>query len=335
MVWKRDSDTIAFDPRALRVIDHPQADDRTLDECWGFFSRMMGQLAQYPRDDFLVEFPTALTLALGNRARVDLLWDQLQFAGLGEVVQLEGGRRAFRVLNDADLVHVKTASEIAFEKDRKSDNSDPSLTLRVRLRDGDACRYCGMPVWFTQRKGDKRGTYDHRPPGQPGSAETSVVACGACNSGRGGLSKGLVGERRYTEALEAADARYPLLPVPAEPLYNDDTRAWLNKHAAALARYGLTPPPMPATPVAAADEQAPGAAAAPAGARRATGDADGAPRQVGRSRQKPSLPDPDVRDGTGLEGEGRAGPGRNGSERSGRKRHRPRGRRGRGQGGAS
>ena len=321
MAWKRDSDTNTFDPRVLAVIEHPAADGRSVNEVWGFFERMASWSAQHTTD-YVVSFPAALACANNDRDRLELLWDQCEFAGLGHVIVLDNGRRAFRLVNDPEFVHIKTAEETTFERQRKADNSEPHLTVRIRMRDGDACRYCGHVVWFTMRKGDKRGTYDHRPPGQPGTAETSVVACGACNSGRGGLSKGLP----PAEGLIAADEKYPLLPEPLEPYWSPSTREWLGKHAQLLGQYGLVPPPL-----AGVDEQplkagspAPGADPAPSGVRPATGAGDGpasapgaadAP-DVGAQPATARSPGRSGRSSAGSAGSGRNPPGSAGTGRN-------------------
>lgn len=330
MAWKKEGDTAGNDPRVLAVVEHPRADSRSVNEVWGFFSRVSSYLALHPNDTLRVPYSACLQIASHDQQQLELLWQQCVFAGLGQVVDLPDGRRAFQIVNDPQFVHVKTASEIAFEAQRKADNGDTHMTVQIRMRDGDACRYCGLVVWFADRRGGKGGTYDHRPPGRPGSAETSVVACGACNSGRGALSRGLPPD----EGLAAADERYPLLQAPAQPYWSPSTREWLNRHATILRQYGLTPPEL-----ASPDEKpiksgtpAPGAAAAsaPGAARPATGGAvAAAPEQrtarperedVGRSRQIPADPMPA---GSGDAGSGRDGTGRAGSGGSGQGRTPP------------
>lgn len=361
MAWKKEGDTAVFDPRVLAVVEHPRADPlRSVNEVWGFFSRVTSYLAQNPNDTYQVPFSACLMLAMNDREHLELLWDQCTFAGLGQVVELDGGRRAFQVINDPNFVHVKTASEIEWDRQRKADNGDPNLTVPVRMRDGDACRYCGLTVRWSDRRGAKGGTYDHRPPGRPASWETSVVACGGCNSARGLLSRGLAPDA----GLAAADAVHPLRPAPPTPYWSPATREWLAGHAAILRQHGLTPPPLaPAgTKPIPAGRPAPGAAAAaPTGAARpATAPASppAAPeqrqarpereataaqqvRQVPADRQPPGSGDA----GSGRDGSGRAGSGGGGQGRTPRpdqqppgstnstadrpRRTRPRGKRGR------
>lgn len=332
MVWKRDSDNVAFDPRVVDVLEHPLADKRSVNEVWGFYQRMMAELANHPNDTHRVSYAQALTIAGGEREQLEVLWDQCVFAGLGSVVELDGGRRAFQCLADPEFVHVLTLTEEQWNRQQKRDNSNPEITVPVRMRDGDVCRYCGLVVWFGQKKGDKRGTYDHRPPGLPGSAETTVVACGACNSARGTLGKGLPPE----EALAAADERFPLLPAPGEPYWSPSTREWLRSHLRIIAAAGLEPPPLAdeGTKPLPAGSPAPGAAAArlradpqPATGRSRQNRADNGPgqRAAGGTGQKPAEAKPpgSGKGGTGRDGSDREGAGLVGSERGGQGRPDP------------
>jgi hypothetical protein len=267
-----------MDPRLLAVMEHELADDRTLNEVYGFFARLAGLSAQHTTD-YLVGYGTAWQVG-GTRENTDRLIALCVFTGLLVDADARDGHRVYKLLDDPEFWHLKTAEELAWEKQRKEDNGNPHITVLVRLRDGDACRYCAKVVRFLGiRKGKLAGTYDHRPPGQPGSAETSVVSCGSCNAQRG------------NEPVPLADARLPLLEPPVVPYYHRSTREWLNGHHEILAQYHLTPPPLvddqldvkPGTP-------APGADPAPCGVRPATATRPGGvptPR-----RAKPAPPDP-------------------------------------------
>ena len=85
---------------------------------------------------------------------------------------------------------------------RKHDElyNDRPLVKAIRERDGDRCRYCGQPVDFRDRKGANGATYDYVDPAGPTSLENIVVACRACNAGKG------------QRTLEQAG--YRLLPAP-------------------------------------------------------------------------------------------------------------------------
>lgn len=66
---------------------------------------------------------------------------------------------------------------------RKVFFTDHELRDRLRDRDGDACRYCGDAVTWTDRRGPKGATYDHVDPTRPyDDFDNLVVACRGCNS---------------------------------------------------------------------------------------------------------------------------------------------------------
>lgn len=229
MAWIKVSDTAAMYPALLAVAEHDDADERSVDEVFGWWCRLAILSAQH-WTDYVVTFAVVLQVS-GTRARADRLIAMAEFAGLLSPVELDG-RRAVKLLDDPEFVHLKTAEEKAWEDQRKADNGNPAITVLVRWRDGDACRYCGKVVRFTARRGKLAGTYDHRPPGQPADAETSVVACAECNA------------RRGNAPLEVADASLPLLPVPEHPYYHRTTRKWFAAYSALLTEHGLTPPPI-------------------------------------------------------------------------------------------
>lgn len=230
MTWVRLTDTAAMHPIVLGVADHPDATDDTVDIVFGYMTRLV-TLAAAVGADYVVPFATARTVA-GSIERATRLLALAEYSGYGVLRTDERtGRRLFRLVNDPEFIHIKTADELDWERQRKADNANPGICAPVRCRDGDACRYCGNVVRFVgARKGKLAGTYDHRPPGQPGSAETSVVACQECNA------------RRGADPIEVADTYLPLLPPPSEPYYHSSTREWLEGHRSILAQHGLTPP---------------------------------------------------------------------------------------------
>lgn len=259
MPWAKVSDTAPMDPRLISVIEHDLADDRTVNELYGFYGRLVGMSGQH-LTDYVVSYGTVMLVA-GTKDNATRLLALAAWTGLATEVENETGRRAFKLLDDPEFWHIKLADEVAWERQRQADNRNPEITMPVRCRDGDACRYCGKIVNFAARKGKLAGTYDHRPPGQPGSVETSVIACGECNA------------RRGRRPLAIADEEVPLLPPPTEPYYATKTRELLQAHAVVLGRYGMTPPTeRPSQEDLAPGRIAPGAQAAPtSGVRRATG----------------------------------------------------------------
>lgn len=259
MPWAKVSDTAPMDPRLISVIEHDLADDRTVNELYGFYGRLVGMSGQH-LTDYVVSYGTVMLVA-GTKENAIRLLALAAWTGLATEVENDTGRRAFKLLDDPEFWHIKLADEVAWERQRQADNRNLDITMPVRCRDGDACRYCGRIVNFAARKGGLAGTYDHRPPGQPGSVETSVIACSSCNA------------RRGRRPLAIADEELPLLPPPAQPYYSAKTRELLQAHTGVLARYGMTPPPERSSDEDLAPGRiAPGAQAAPtSGVRRATG----------------------------------------------------------------
>lgn len=217
MPWGRIGDTAAHHPTVLAVLEHEDSDDRIVNELFGFVLRCATQSAAH-LTDYVINRGTAVSVAGASRAKA--LLDFGIYAGyLVEMETLgEDGhtRKVYKVIDDPDFIHIRTKEEVEWERQRKSDNSDPALIVPVRLRDGDACRYCGMVVSWKARKGRLAGTYDHRVPGQKATVDTYVVCCGSCNAGRG--------------KDPAADELHPLLPVPNKPYFSPHTRDWLENN---------------------------------------------------------------------------------------------------------
>jgi hypothetical protein len=229
MPWLRIGDTAANHPIALAVLEDPAADDRLLNEVFGFVARCALQSTAH-LTDYLISMGTAIQI--GGHSRVWALLDAAVDAGYlspAEMIVDGIARKAYKLLDDPDFIHMRTREEIEWERQRKTDNSNPALIVPVRLRDGDACRYCGLVVDFRpgQRKGRIAGTYDHREPGQAATIETYVVSCRACNASRGDSAN--------------ADASLPLLPEPAKPYYSAHTIEWIRTNEWAK-RNGIKPP---------------------------------------------------------------------------------------------
>jgi hypothetical protein len=78
----------------------------------------------------------------------------------------------------------KPKAEIELAKARRAEVRDPLTIKAVRARDGDWCRYCGIKVNWSDRRGLRGGTYDHVIPGLVGGVDNLVVACRSCNSSK-------------------------------------------------------------------------------------------------------------------------------------------------------
>lgn len=102
--------------------------------------------------------------------------------------------------------------------------TDLKWIVEARRRDGDACRFCGHTVDWTDRRSGFGGTYDVRVPGQPvATADDLRVACRKCGQAR----------------LDDPDA-VPILPPPDEPVYGASTVGFLARSGVTVA---LSPPP--------------------------------------------------------------------------------------------
>ena len=231
MPWLRTGDTAANHPIVLAPLEHHDVDERLVNEVFGFVSRCALQSTAH-LTDYVVNRGTAL--AIGGFQRADALLQVAIFAGYMTEVQIDledgqGTRTAYKIVDDPEFIHMRTREEIEWERQRKSDNSNPALIIPVRLRDGDACRYCGMVVNFRARRGRLAGTYDHREPGREATVDTYVVACGACNAGRSNDP--------------AADKAYPLLPAPRKPYHSPETVEWIQNNEWAISNGYRAPKP--------------------------------------------------------------------------------------------
>lgn len=78
-----------------------------------------------------------------------------------------------------------TTPEREWNQTRQKDTRNRQLTLAVRERDGDTCRYCGATVTWTDRKSSKRACYSHINIGQGAKTpDDMVIACLLCDRER-------------------------------------------------------------------------------------------------------------------------------------------------------
>ncbi|MFI6759380.1 hypothetical protein ACIBF5_09590 [Micromonospora sp. NPDC050417] len=173
---------------------------------FGLVNRCALHAAGYGTDDYVIG---DAVVALMGGPRWQLRAEQAARAGYWTRVQT-----GWQLIDDAEnFLHIRRKSEVDWERQRKADNSNSALTVPVRLRDGDGCRYCGHIVNWAARRGNRAGTYDHRTPGQAaGSPDGLVVACNRCNAARG--------KHPHPDA-------WVLLPAPTTPYYSELTVAFL------------------------------------------------------------------------------------------------------------
>ncbi|MFM9430042.1 5-methylcytosine-specific restriction endonuclease McrA [Arthrobacter sp. MP_2.3] len=218
MPWARVGDTAANHPTALAVLEHQLADERIVNELFGFVMRCSTQSAAHTTD-YLVNRGTAIQMAGGMSRANDLLMLAIYAGYMVEQTFIEEGitRTGYKIIDDPDFIHLRTKAELDWERQRRNDTARPELVIPVRLRDGDGCRYCSKVVRWGAQNGRLGGTYDHRTPGKQAANERDlVVACRACNAGR--------------KDNPNADQDYPLQSVPDQAYFSESTIQWLQEH---------------------------------------------------------------------------------------------------------
>lgn len=222
MTWAKVSDDSAFNPVALAPAEHPDFDDRLINEVFGFVMRCATQSGAH-LTDYIISRGTALQVA--GPSRLDAMLEVGIFAGYLTVVEVDG-RTAYKIIDDPNFIHLRPREEVEWERVQRRDSADVSLRIPVRFRDGDACRYCARVVDWDSRTGGMGGTYDHLDPLNPETTvDTFVVACRTCNSAR-----------------KRGDTSFPLAlrNAPEEPYYSPTTRkmfqgnVWAKTHGYAL-----------------------------------------------------------------------------------------------------
>lgn len=215
MSWVRVSDDAMSHPRLIDVYEVDEGSQTNRLEIFGF---LMG-LATYSAKqltDGIVGRGVAYSLASPERA--DLLLRVCEALGLLEWVEV-GGQRKIKLFTSEDFIHLLSKAEVEARRNRSRENRDPKLKSAVIYRDGDLCRYCGVPVRWTGPIGFSSGTLDHVDPTSVGSATVDglVVACHKCNSSR-------------QDARAEFDESNPLRDVPTVPYYSQWSAEFLNRN---------------------------------------------------------------------------------------------------------
>lgn len=211
MPWIRSGDNAATYPPLMMIAGMKGADERTVNEAAGFVFRCAFQSGAH-MTDYRVDVGTAYMI---GGARTDELVRLCVRAGLLEQVT-EKGLRYWKLVEDPEFIHIRLRKEVEWERQQRNDTRDPGLRAPVLLRDGDQCRWCAKRVEWRGRTTNRTGTLDHLHPGQPGTVETMVVACKACNSAR--------------QANAQWEADHPLRPAPPAPLYGRWTAEYLTEN---------------------------------------------------------------------------------------------------------
>lgn len=227
MPWLKVSDQAAFHPVLLRILELHSSDDRSMNEVFGFVTRLAVSAAAY-ETDYIVSLGVIKQVAGMSR------WQELVEAAVacGFLVPAQDrtGHDVYRLVEEEDLFHMILREERAWKNQRDRDLRNPALTMPVRKRDGDECRWCGQIVNWKDRKSGKGGTYDHLRPGKPDTTvDDLVISCKRCNSSR-------------REAVSGEWAGRKPMPVPTVPFYGAET-------VKALASSGITVEPSASLPM--------------------------------------------------------------------------------------
>lgn len=317
MPWLKVGDQAAFHPVVTAPLEQDDADDRLINELFGFVARCAVAAAAHELD-YIVPIGTARQIA--GLSRASQLIDAAVAAGYFSRVLLEG-KPALKLVEEEDLFNMILKDERAWKNQRRNDQRNVELTVPVRLRDGDACRWCSKIVDWNDRKSGRAATYDHLRPGHAATTDTFVVCCKACNSAR------------QDDPAWNGTLRKP----PAKPFYGAATVSFLAKYGKTVAESVKRPEVVDAptetngTNQDKGDGNAPGPQATATSGLQGNGSASGPvtdptpePPQVERPTDaEPPPPDQDLipsqisgvsdldmpgRDGTGRVRSGRDGP---------------------------
>ena len=215
MSWVRVSDDAMSHPRLIDVYEVEEGSQTNRLEVFGFFMGLATYSAKQLTDG-IVSKGVAYSLASPDRA--DLLLRVCEALTLIEWVEVDGQRK-IKLFTSEDFIHLLSKAEVEARRNRSRENRDPKLKSAVIYRDGDLCRYCGVPVRWTGPIGFSSGTLDHVDPTSVGSATVDglVVACHQCNSSR-------------QDARAEFDEANPLRDVPAVPYYSQWSAEFLNRN---------------------------------------------------------------------------------------------------------
>ncbi|NMF27939.1 HNH endonuclease [Cellulosimicrobium aquatile] len=306
MPWVRFGDDSATYPALMKLHGMKGADERTVNEAFGFLARI-ATLSGAHKTDYEIDAGTAYMI---GGARTDELLRLLVKAGV-----LSAGRRGglafWTIRADPEFIHIRTKAELEREARYRNELRDDALRVGLLLRDGDNCRWCGIVVLWTGRKGQQHAEPDHLEGlDVPGTVDNMVIACRRCNRARGADT-------------DLWDAEHELRKPPEHPHYGAHSARFLTKNGypteptyrsdEAPAHHQAAAAPAPAPGVRpAAPPRDPQALAAPAGTapqrvRPAAPPGPGnGPRNTSRNADRTPISQSDQ---TGSAGSGRDGSG--------------------------
>lgn len=215
MSWVRVSDDAMSHPRLIDVYEIEEASQTNRLEIFGFLMGLSTYSAKQLTDGIVGR---GVAYSLASPERADLLLRICEALGLIEWVEIDGQRK-IKLYTSEDFIHLLSKAEVEARRNRSRENRDPKIKSAVIFRDGDLCRYCGVPVHWTGPIGFSSGSLDHVDPTSVGSAtvDSLVVACHQCNSSR-------------QDARAEFDEAHPLRDVPAEPYYSQWSAEFLTRN---------------------------------------------------------------------------------------------------------
>lgn len=215
MAWVRMGDEAGMHEVVLAPLDWDDVPEGRAMELFGVMTRAMTFVAQH-RGDYVLRRSKFQQAACGVPWWREL-WALAVRAGWGTLAELEDGAQAIHLIQDKKLFHMRSAEEIAAENQHRNDTREPQITMAVRRRDGDQCRWCNRIVYWSDRRSERGGTYDHLDGRQDGpvTVDGLVVCCKDCNERRG-ANRG-----SWTRKL---------LSPPSEPFYSKGTAELIEKH---------------------------------------------------------------------------------------------------------
>jgi 5-methylcytosine-specific restriction endonuclease McrA len=181
MTWLRLDDGFDNDPLLLSVARNRADADRVL----GILTALMLYCARHLTDGYLPGLVVAEHVRdplLGKLTAAGLLHPE----GTGcECLSHRPWRRPAEYAVHHYLKSNPTRAEHDVARAKAAELRDRELLHAVRCRDGEACRYCGVPVNAYDRKSARGMVYDHVDPALACGASNLVVACRGCNSRKG------------------------------------------------------------------------------------------------------------------------------------------------------
>lgn len=210
MPWLRVGDNMATHPFIGALLASANFDHQVKNECIGVLTQLAATSGAHLTDG-VINTGSLAQVAPGREREI---LNHFVEAGIAkEIFEDEKLIGAELVLDDEEFFHIKMKYEVEQDRARKRDYRKPGLWAQVRMRDGDACRWCGKSVSWTNRTGYRQATIDSLNGHKDSTVDTLVVACGPCNSARGG------------------GAEMELLAAPENPIYGKHTVQFVNNDA--------------------------------------------------------------------------------------------------------